>query len=437
MTQQNIGIGATANDGTGDTLRDAFDKTNENFTELYASRLENRVVVKQPSDLSGVLDSTKEYLLDGIIDFTGSGLNISVPAGGLNLAGYSFDVSKIVCADASYTLFTSPAGGSGNLLGKDYAIEVTGTGSQVYDLVSATGFDAFEFNRINYNNCSSLGVIDNYRQGFEAGTGRFGGSPSLTLAGVWLGGYFIDASIVRSLDSGMSGALFQAGSGFQMNSRFRSNMNTDLPASAAYSDFAPSQFPNPSTVQMEGAIITRNGVADATDTNIFPNMVAGDLAAQWRENVGLDNTYVGGRVEVAAEIATTVAAASTYYDLNGTYTASDLEHFDNPAGGQLRHLGNNPRDYTATVDLILDGTSGDNLELKLVKWDDSASSFVDIDSQRRVVNNLLGGRDVAFFNAVFLFQLDKNDYVKLQVQNTSGANNVTAELDSFMLVSER
>lgn len=35
MAQQTIGIGAAANDGTGDPIRTAFDKTNQNFTELY------------------------------------------------------------------------------------------------------------------------------------------------------------------------------------------------------------------------------------------------------------------------------------------------------------------------------------------------------------------------------------------------------------------
>lgn len=35
MTQQSISLGTSANDGTGDTLRDAGQKINENFTELY------------------------------------------------------------------------------------------------------------------------------------------------------------------------------------------------------------------------------------------------------------------------------------------------------------------------------------------------------------------------------------------------------------------
>ena len=39
MTQQILNVGSSANDGTGDTLRAAMVKTNENFTELYNSPL--------------------------------------------------------------------------------------------------------------------------------------------------------------------------------------------------------------------------------------------------------------------------------------------------------------------------------------------------------------------------------------------------------------
>jgi len=37
MAEQIINIGATANDGTGDTLRESQRKARENFAELYAS----------------------------------------------------------------------------------------------------------------------------------------------------------------------------------------------------------------------------------------------------------------------------------------------------------------------------------------------------------------------------------------------------------------
>jgi hypothetical protein len=39
MAQQTINVGTTANDGTGDALRNAFIKANDNFTELYTNRI--------------------------------------------------------------------------------------------------------------------------------------------------------------------------------------------------------------------------------------------------------------------------------------------------------------------------------------------------------------------------------------------------------------
>lgn len=37
MSQQTIEVGASSNDGTGDPIRTAFIKVNNNFTELYGN----------------------------------------------------------------------------------------------------------------------------------------------------------------------------------------------------------------------------------------------------------------------------------------------------------------------------------------------------------------------------------------------------------------
>ncbi len=400
-----------------------------------ATGLSNRVVVTQASDLAGTLDSAKEYFIDGIVDMGSQ--TIQVPINGLNLTGYNFDVSKLTSSAAGYTMFVSPGTGSGNLLGKDYGIEVTGSGSQVYNLTSATGFDAFEFARINYNDCESLGTITNYRQGLEVGTGRFGGKPQLTLAGTWLGGYFVDTSIVRNMTDGAY-SLFAAGAGFTMSSRFRSNMNIDLPASASFFDFAPSNFVNPSTVQIDGAIITRNGSFDATDSNITPNITESDLVCDWTGNNGMPNTFEGGSIGITTETVTTITTPNTFVDIAATaWTAQDLQHFDNPADGQLRHLGNTPREFKVIADFLLDSTNGDDLTLRVVKWDDSASTFVTVLDQTREVNNFQGGRDVAFFNININTDLDQNDYIKLQAANVAATNDITAEADSYFIIEAR
>ena len=400
-----------------------------------ATGLSNRVVVQEAADLAGVLDSTKEYFIDGVIDMGSQ--TIEVPAGGLNLTGYNFDVSKLISSATGYTMFTSPVGGSGNVLGKDYAIEVTGTGSKVYDLTSATGFDAFEFARINYNDCTSLGEINGYRQGLETGTGRFGGQPELTLSGTWLGGYFIDTSIVRGMVDGVY-SLFKAGAGFIMNSRFRSNQNIDLPANVSFFDFSTSNFANPSTVQIEGAIVTRNGTFNATDPNITPNITQGDIASAWTDNNGMPNTFEGGSIGVTTTATTTITTANTFVDIAASsWTTQDLQHFDNPVDGQLRHLGNTPREYRVIADFLLECTSGDDLTLRVVKWDSSSTTFETVLDQTREVNNFQGGRDVAFFNININTTLDKDDYIKLQVANVAATNNVTAEVDSYFIVEQR
>jgi len=367
--------------------------------------------------------------------------SITVPTSGLTILGQSFDISGLTSSEDNYTLFVSEsiAIGSGNLLMADIDISVTGAASKVYELYDATGFNAIEMARINYTNCTSLGDLYEYRQGLEDGTGRFGGSPSLTLHGIWLGGFRITTSIVRSLDGTMTEPLFKEGTLFQMESRFLSDINCDLPTLAAFHDFSPSNFPNPGTVQLQGCEITRDGSYDADDANLTPNMDKGDLCSYWKGNNGLPNTFVGGTTSITSEELTTISAGSTYYDLEGIFTGTGLEHFSASADGNLTHLGNSPREFEVTSNLVLESTQNNQLSVRFRKWDNSASSFIDLDytEQTRQVNNLSGARDVAYFTILVGVTLDQNDYVQLQVKNNSGNSNVTAESSSFFRIQER
>ena len=405
--------------------------------------LDNRVIVNQlnvATTLGGTIDSTKEYFIDGIIDLGTT--QITVPSTGMTLKGFSFDVSGLTSSEDNYKMFISASvggdgNGSGNLIGMDYLISVTGTGSKVYELYDDTGFNAVEFQRINYNDCTSLGDIFNYRQGLEGGTGRFGGSPSLTLHGLWRGGFRITTSIVRSMSDTTTIPLFKEGTAFQMNSRFLTDINCDLGTLQPFCDFSSANFPNPSTVQVKGAIISRDGVFNSNDSNVFTSLTSSELSSDFDNNIGIDNTFVGGRAFVSSENLTTITAGSTYYTLNGVWGANNLQHFDSPSGGQLRHLGNNPRDFKVTVNFIIESTPDNDIGIRLRKWDDSASSFIEFNERARQVNNFVGGRDVAFFNFSFNVKLDQNDYVYFQVRNNSGNNNLTLELNSDFLIEER
>lgn len=398
----------------------------------YLRDRDNIVIVRKASDLANI-DSTKEYFLDGIIDMGTQ--SIEVPATGMTLRGYSFDLSGLTSSEDNYTMFTSPVGGSGNLLGVDYYMSVTGTNSKVYDLTDATGFNAFEFAQINYIDCTSLGEINGYRQGLETGSGRFGGSPSLTLSGTWVGGYRITTTIIRSLSAGMTEPVFKAGTGFTMASRFLTDINADLPASAALCDFSTTNFSNPSTIQVKGAIISRGGSFDATDSNIFPNLSASDLQCDWDGNIGIENTFVGGNSSITTETQTTISTVNTAVDIAGTFTTDDLQHFDAPSNGQLRHTGINPREFIVNFDFVLEGGANDDYTIRLYKFDGTSSS--PIYKQTRVINNLVGGRDVAYFNGQTSVILEQNQYVFWRVENNTDTTNCTLELESSWSVKER
>ena len=402
----------------------------------------NKILVNQnnyTTTIGGVIDSTKEYFLDGIIDMGST--QITVPTTGMTIRGYSFDLSGLTSSEDNYTMFISEsiAIGSGDVLGFDYLVSVTGTSSKVYELYDATGFNAFEFQRVNYIDCISLGDIYDYRQGLETGTGRFGGSPSLTLHGLWLGGYRITTSIVRSMSDTTTEPLFKAGALFQMNSRFLTDINCDLGALQPFLDFAPVNFPNASTLQLKNCEITRNGIYVSNDTNITPNILRSDLPSYWKNNNGISNTFVGGVTSVISEELTVIGAGSTYYDLEGVFLGTGLQHFEASSDGKLTHLGTTPTEYEVTSSLVLESTQNNNLTVRFRKWDNSESVFIDLDytAQTRVVNNSQGPRDVAYFTIVVGASLDENDYLQLQVRNNSGNNNVTAETSSFFRVQER
>lgn len=406
------------------TKRPGFAKEASN--EVYVTK-ENAQRIFQEE-----LSSTTFYIITESIDLGST--TISVPAGGLSMAGYTFDLSGITSSVDGHTLFSSTA--AGNVLLTDLFLSVTGTGAQVFDLKSNTGFDAFEIARVNFNDCVSLGTLDNYRQGLETGTGRFGGTPELTLKGVWVGGFFIETSIVRSLDDGAY-SLYKAGTGFSMASRFRSNQNIDLPASASFLDFAASNFTNPSTLQLTGCIVSREGSFNSADTNIVPNVTKTDLVSSWDNNVGLGNTFEGGLQKITSEATTTVSTQGDLYAIAGTWTVSELEHFGSVANGGLQHLGTSPEDYWLDVSLVMESTASDSIKMHVVVYDDSASSESVVATSERVINSMPGARDVAFFDFRTSVNLDQDDYVYLKISNESSTANITVELDSTLRLSER
>jgi hypothetical protein len=221
-----------------------------------------------------------------------------------------------------------------------------------------------------------------------------------------------------------------------MNSRFVCNMNMNIPSLCSVLDFSPANFPNPNTLLLQDMRVTRDAVINAADPNLTPNIDHTDVVCNWKNNVGLDNTFKGGSLNISSEATTVITAIGVGVDLAGTQTVGTLEHFDSPSNGRLRYISDSTKDYRGTYDYVLESAQSNIVRIDVV-IDRAAGGTEIISTQKRVVNNLQGSRDVAYCNRSFAFELFTNDELYVQVANETGFANITAEIDSFILVEER
>ena len=156
----------------------------------YTPWLKNQIIVTQPDQLEWTLNSDFIYVVDWIVDL--GTISIQVPPTWLRVEWLGFWVSKLISSATTYSMFTD------NWV------------SYSWD------FWAIESTVTNFNNCTSMWTIANYRQWLELNTWRFWGSPSLTLAGTWTWGYRCTTSIVRSLSAWMTTPLFAEWASFSM-----------------------------------------------------------------------------------------------------------------------------------------------------------------------------------------------------------------------------
>ena len=405
------------------------------YQKIEANILNETINITQKNAsavLGGIIDSTKPHKVIGNVNW--AGIQCTIPAGGMLIEGDSGGTSSLFNSEDGETLFVGA--NCGTVLTRDITLTASGVGSKVFDVVANDPLDSVQFRDVIFKDCSSIGEFSGFFQGTEFDTIRQGGTPTMIFSGTWAGGYLIETSIAFGLLDGAY-SLFCSGTALSFGTRFKSNINATLTANNSLSDFTAADFLNPSGFQLQSTIVSRNGVFNASDPTITPGSAASDLSSKWKLNTGIGNTFEGGKLIVTAEATNVISDPAVYYDITGIMTPSELAHFDNPANGQLRHLGNSPVDYEVKADIPIRGDDGDVIHVKIVKWDDSAASFEDVYIQERVINNFTGGSDKAFFNIATYVVLDKNDYIKAQYRNTSDTSNITVENSSYLLLKER
>ena len=128
MTQQTIGIGTGPNTGTGDPLRTAFTKVNENFTEVYNTT--NSSFTSAVTALSVTNSGSNAYLIDQY-----SGNNPTVYASGgetisfvlNNITGHPFMI-RVSSGNTNYNIGLTHVSNTGTVsTGSNAQAQINGT----------------------------------------------------------------------------------------------------------------------------------------------------------------------------------------------------------------------------------------------------------------------------------------------------------------------
>lgn len=388
------------------------------MVKFLGDRPLNATWVTSAAQLSGDLDSSQLYIIDGAIDLGGA--SITVPETGLQIVGLGFDVSSVTTTGP---LFDTPSGGySGNLQVGDLTI----TSPFVFDLDNAGNNGATECNGVNFLGCASLGELTEYRQGLWAGVGIINCTDGVTLSGTWSGGFATLDSIVIG---GFTGTVFKAGAVLDIQGSFRSNINAlDIAPGGAFCDFSPA------TIDPDGGF-SMTDVRLSSGVVGFPNMPRGSTKARYRNCQGQDNTYPGAQWVITSSAATVIGAANTPVKLAGGVTYADLQWFTGPIDNRFLYGSTQRIEAEIKCVLTLSGTNGDQANVIIRQWDDSASGWIDLSSSGAATINA-GGRAEGV--ACFAYaSLDVGDYVEVWIENLSGARNLTAENGGLVGIEER
>jgi hypothetical protein len=370
------------------------------------------------------LDSEKLYFIDGALNMNGH--TIVVPTNGLEFGGLGFNISSLNTTDTSTQLFSSPVGGSGDLFFGELSVSVSGAGSSVFALTDVDGTHAIEFSKVNFNNCSSLGYIDGYRQGLEMITGRFGGKPSLEFRGTWAGGYFIQASITRGVvDDTYS--LYSCAVGQTFSSRFGGNPNIVVPTNVTIFEMTPSNFTGDSLLQIDGAIFSGSGP-------VFSGIDETSRSVNVRNTKGTPNTYVGAFWSITTAVVTNTAVVNDYYKLLGTTTGTDLVWFTLPGNNDVTLSTSDQVNVVVTFVGSFTGSNNKVFTIKFRKWDNSGSAYVEGKQTQFTTNGSGRFESVTFFSP--RITMDENDRIEVWIANNTDGSSITAAINTQFYVSQ-
>ena len=366
------------------------------------------------------------YEIDGIINVTQS---ISVPSTGLTFKGYGNNFSTITTDVTGLTIFT----GSGNAFFNDLRLSCTGSGSTIFNMTSATGFEAVEFVNVNFENCEDIGILDGFRQGLLLNGFMLGVKEGLLFRGTWSGGFRIDASRFIFTETG-STYMFKGDTGQTFANRFVSNANTTVASGATAYDFTPTNFINDATFQLIEAQFNGSGIY------VNPAITASSIKSLWRDNVGIDDTFQGIVTNNTTTTTTTIALVTTYYELECVSNVIESAWFSSGSGTTFSTIYDSTLPINISIEFFLSLTSSNNnqIEIEIRNYRTSlAGGYDSLGSFKLTTNGGAAGTRVESTSLKTFDRVELNDNIRVFVRNNTGANDVDLDSSSKFIITKR
>ncbi|MFV8364828.1 hypothetical protein [Flavobacterium sp. XS1P27] len=245
------------------------------------------VVVRSKSDIvNRVLDSSTTYIIDGKLVLT-AGEFIEIPATGLTMVGYGFNVSGISKNVAGQSIFSSPpAVGSGDFITRDIVYN-SGAGI-VFNLTNVAGNNAIEMNDVNFENCASLGKLSGYRQFTGTTNGFYGCLDGIQLSGNWSGFKLTNSNV---LAFGGSGTFIKKENNTLFSNRMYLDLNLSFNSGGKLCDFDETNFASDELFQINNTLLRIGGVTNESNTaSAIPNITANNPRCRWTNSLGITLT---------------------------------------------------------------------------------------------------------------------------------------------------
>lgn len=406
MAQQIINIGTAANDGTGTNWRDAWDYTNDNFTELYASQTANPVIyVAEEADFPTqdattiTLEAGKIYMFtatfstgkkftvqDGakltsfnffspVLTYTGTGSMFT----GTD-ASFSIRECRISCPSAQVFNFTDTVGGVFYFLMYDMQI------------LEATKFGTFN---------NMLTVLIQGSSGLDIDDG-------ISLSGANMNIFSISKLFIASTSATFEGIDF----------------GTAISNTIEVDNFIP--FGPAGSIGIKGAASSANvptgnlatvaGCDFSSVTTPLSGITTNDIRWRFNRNAGVRDTIIDALLSLTANAtATTIATISTPVLVAGTWVVEDESLMTGTTAGRVTMNSEVTRRLPVSCVLDVEPASGTNKLIKVYLYKNGTKITA---SGRQVKVDSANPLNVSL---VWQLDLAENDYLELYVENNTDA----------------